>query len=1297
MFGTFHHRTSVGLVLMMLLASLSPMGLEASVLLDAEEKRFVSEVNATTFSTGNTSFTLDPNLNEMINIDHEASHRLVAGSVDMTVDPVQTHDVRALSLRGGSYLGAPMNVTEVPTGLGLVEPRIGPDGAGLSSLSVTGNLSLNGSHAYNVLEVWGNLTTAATLTLVVNTLIVQTGGQISAAATITVGASPGGSTNGYGAPGAGGAGHALAGGAGGGQNAGAGGARYGNGTEVGSAGGDSSSWYHVNAMGGHGGGIITIRAGTMIVNGSITASGDDSMDGASATSGSGHGGAGGGGGSGGTVDVRCNTLTIGSYGNIQADGGDGGDGGPGAQAGPGIGMYNGGDGGGGGSGGFVLIAAQAGGFTNNGITSALGGAAGALGALYGSGRNGVAGYAGGVGNVNVSNWAGYPVYASAADFGTFTLDKWAPDNGSLVDGGVETLATIPINTTIDLEYRTTVQGDSFTDEHWSDWVDSPTINTSLPRLTWVQFRWTMERDGGPSPVLLGLEVNHSRWNGIDNLSVEIDSRTILARAGMSAHSSTFQITAQDPRSTNISVPMADGTAVDDLQLWLNWDVDDAGESLTVFGPQGELFSTNLSERPAGLDLSLDLSGITPPASDLVLQILSTTDVLLEMDHLSVPYRVEQTLDLAPVITAYMGSVCGEWYFATAACLADYRLDSDGDSNASVLIVLDDLRLDWIDDIAPRLDLVLTPQTEPLRAQENVDVSVLDAALEPGLSTRAWWSDSTPVDLIWDGSAYSGSLATVDIDPKVAQTRDMTVELTDVNGNVAIFESATVVPIHESMPQVGALVVTPTGNTTDLGDDQYGAGTASFDFAATDYYDREDLTASLHLSPTDGPELEIPLIWSSTSMAYLGSWQTSMAHIGLWTLEVEMRETSELQGFDADGLQDGVDGRINLVDSESPVLTRFDHVPIVMLGESFTVDIAWDAWLGEEVFGTLEVRRGQTMLTMESIPRTTAGEFQVTIDTTGYGAAFCELVLSLEDAAGNAVELPEDLDTVIEVTDREWIEGVWEVATFDGLNISLGGDHLFRTRGGALSVTVNGAPALVRHNATDAGWEKNVSLLPFLPGVQFIEATLCDRQNDTVCQTWNTTVNLDPMLVIAATASCNAPDRIVEIDENVTVVSCTIRSQSQMALIVALDDQVTTLESGRSTTLSFIVNTSDIPEGLSHSWTVTATNVIGESSLIESGIANLTFPTEEEEAQAETVESNSNWIWMALAGLVLLVILTLFMLRGRSETLLDDAFWPEIDAQPTSYDELGNEWYSTPEGEHWHRPAGMQDEWTEHEG
>jgi len=148
------------------------------------------------------------------------------------------------------------------------------------------------------------------------------------------GGGSGGQCNGSGG-GGGGGGYGAAGGKGGGNDGGAGGSTYGsstNPTDPGSGGGGACGC--TSASGGSGGGVISVNSTSLVVDGTLQASGNP---GGNATG----CGRGGGGGSGGSINIL--TKNISGTGNIYAKGGKGGNG---------AGTYN--DGGGGGGGRFVL-------------------------------------------------------------------------------------------------------------------------------------------------------------------------------------------------------------------------------------------------------------------------------------------------------------------------------------------------------------------------------------------------------------------------------------------------------------------------------------------------------------------------------------------------------------------------------------------------------------------------------------------------------------------------------------------------------------------------------------------------------------------------------------------------------------------------------------------------------------------------------------------------------------------------------------------------------------------------------
>jgi hypothetical protein len=596
--------------------------------------------------------------------------------------------------------------------------------------------------------------------------------------------------------------------------------------------------------------------------------------------------------------------------------------------------------------------------------------------------------------------------------------------------------------------------------------------------------------------------------------------------------------------------------------------------------------------------------------------------------------------------------------------------------------------------------------------DSITVTTIDRALEPNLSVTAIWAGGVGQAMTWDENLqrYTTVLSTTGFDPRLSHTPSVMIVMTDAHGNSLTVEDAVMITLYPSLPQVADLVISPTGNTTLIEGHRWIGGDASFEFAVTDAFGRNNLETSLTLSPANGPEIEMPLIWSAPDAAYVTSWTTGRNHIGTWTLEVSMREPGVLQGFDADGLQEGVDARITLVDVEAPILTLFEHPSIVMIGDEFAVNISWTGPQGEAVTGEVELRLDGALMHLEPIPVTTSGSISLLFETAAYPADFYDLVLNLADASNNSALLFEGIDLEIEITDREWIEGAWAMPTFDQTNITIGGNHLFRTRAGSLDLSVNGNQILDDARVRDMGWTLEIDLLGQMPGLLFIEATLCDFSATIVCQEWNTSVNLDPLLAIEVVAHCNAPDREVDLGVNVTIVSCTIRSDSMLPISVSLtlNETIVVLQTSESASFDFVLNSSEIESDVPFIWRFEATNAIQSTEVLDEGSTKITVRSNDGASTRSKEDSGGGLIWIiaGIAAVLAAGLLITLRLRSKPEEVIEEvdgieqpeeAFTPALDALATSYDELGNEWYSTDDGEHWYRRAGLDDEWTKSEG
>ncbi|MCS5534756.1 MAG: PPC domain-containing protein, partial [Candidatus Poseidoniales archaeon] len=166
-------------------------------------------------------------------------------------------------------------------------PASGPPGAGTTNATILNTTYLNGSHAFDDLYIGcgivapcGSIVTTGDLILTVNTLTVAAGGSIIAEDYGTWNAAGVGGTtylsSSWRGDGAGGAGHYGNGGDGGGTTTSNGGSSYGVNNETGSSGGavyDSAG--NLVSASGLGGGRIIIYADTIVIYGTVSASGYD--------------------------------------------------------------------------------------------------------------------------------------------------------------------------------------------------------------------------------------------------------------------------------------------------------------------------------------------------------------------------------------------------------------------------------------------------------------------------------------------------------------------------------------------------------------------------------------------------------------------------------------------------------------------------------------------------------------------------------------------------------------------------------------------------------------------------------------------------------------------------------------------------------------------------------------------------------------------------------------------------------------------------------------------------------------
>ena len=364
---------------------------------------------------------------------HVNGSRLNAVEHLMSLSPHTSTGQINVSANSQQFLNASTDHITFGNGTINIEDYASVPGVGNTSVTVTSVVNWSGEMAFDRLTVscqagggCGVINVFDELILRVNILEIDQGARINAASMIWNGTGrgiDGFSSDFPGEAGGSGAGHRGHGGMpGGGTGTGAlfrpGGVPYGWGDEKGSSGGNVTSPLIVNqpnpghgnprphnlsSMGGAGGGKVVILARAVVIDGGIDARGGRGENGPSHPSGNGNGLHAAGGGSGGSIHIVANTVGIGTFGYVKADGGSGGYGGRGTSIGMPPGNFDGGSGGGGGSGGYVTIATKAGQFFASPLSvTAWGGSAGLRGSPSGVGSHGFNGTGGWWGHVTIS-------------------------------------------------------------------------------------------------------------------------------------------------------------------------------------------------------------------------------------------------------------------------------------------------------------------------------------------------------------------------------------------------------------------------------------------------------------------------------------------------------------------------------------------------------------------------------------------------------------------------------------------------------------------------------------------------------------------------------------------------------------------------------------------------------------------------------------------------------------------------------------------------------------------------------
>jgi hypothetical protein len=1183
------------------------------ILSEQRSTSYVGTTTKSTFSNGASELSADVGTNPSASIPLEAGYRLDNGSMNVTLEGEKIISTQTYSVASGTLNGTLTDTVRDGTSIQLMSMSSGPPGAGTNSSQLFNTVTWSGTHNYSTLELrcgissCGKIIANGDLTIYVNTLIVEQGSMIEADDLITGGTGVGSSTttpsNGRN-DGGGGAGHGGAGGAGGGTNGGSGGSSYGNGSERGSQGGGVSSSYHSAVSGGLGGGYIRIFADAIYVNGSIQANGGIGDAGSQASSGTGPGGSGGGGGSGGSIYIQTNTLDVGTYGSIKSNGGDGGDGADGAQNGPGFGMYDGGDGGGGGAGGRIIVRTQSGGLSNSGAIQALGGAGGSKGLKYGTGVDGIDGTSGSNGVVTTQTWQGYVSQSNlTTNGGSFISEPLFVQSGTLSPTFVTHNVAVPADSSLELQYRWTINGTNTSFSQWSSWEDINSSVTQYPRMKWVQFAYMFNRTGPNSPTLTSIQFETSRWTTLSNAEVSYDGFATSLSIQQTDVGFIDQISDNSSgqnHAVSIYLP-SDAKILEDVRFWLNWDnsagnvnlLDASIDSVSVWGQV-------LSPLEEGHDIILDHTtlnsqffGDTWVGPDglewrtLLIDLSFSDTTSISVSEVWMPYSLETNVNLTSAVNDAVVASCGSIYLSTAqTCLGtdlSHPLTVSGQSNPSGAPAFEytfsDVDLEFVDDISPQvLSIEHRKGTVPypdVRVMETFSLLVYDIAKEDDLTVEYLGNDWEEEDGFENAitMTYTSILEgyylyfdTTSYDPTTTHTVNMTFRVLDAHQNELFPRPTYSMTLNPAEPEATSLVINGTSliSGTEL-NGVWEVESSMFEFEVTSAYNRSDLSVELNVQRDAGSSYQVPLQWNQATTSYTGTWTPVREDIGQWGVEVVMIEVDGLLASDPDGVTVDVDALITLIDFSEPVLTSIEYEPVIQLDESQLVEIEWDGNEGESVSGWISIQsEGGEIKNMTILP-TTQTSASVQFNLLDVNDGIYSIQVYLTDDHGNSW-YDSDQNYTFEIQ-PPFITGSYSIETVNMTEVLLSGQIDWRSGSGTIDIQLENSQWSEQVELTNGVFMQIFDLGEPISPLLMFNLTACDRESSDQCESMSVNLSFEAAFDIDVDAMCEFSNAETETSDELLLVQCQVVNNGEVTTTVGFNHSLSSLASSQSVELS----------------------------------------------------------------------------------------------------------------------------------
>ena len=516
--------------------------------------------------------------------------------------------------------------------------------------------------------------------------------------------------------------------------------------------------------------------------------------------------------------------------------------------------------------------------------------------------------------------------------------------------------------------------------------------------------------------------------------------------------------------------------------------------------------------------------------------------------------------------------------------------------------------------------------------------------------------------------------------------------------------------------------------------------AMFEFAVKDTNQRMSLDVNLHLTNQNMGDIELMMNWSDTDSAYVALWQPNRDYLGSWSIEVDMRENNGLNDVDSNGLRDGLDATLFLVDRKGPVISVVDFAEEVEIGSPQFVNISWSGQEGESTSGSVSIIQESVVLGYKSILSTPMNYSSLMFETSGLEPGNYTIVIQLEDDEGNqAVQSGNGSYSFIVLP--PWFEGDLTVNAYNETSLQIIGNMTWRTGTGKITLVDTNGSISEQFTTSNGMFETFVSLDDSIEPLMTFSIESCDAENSDECLTRDITLDFATSFELNIDSFCSVTNLTLETTDSAEAVSCEVFNNGFVPttlkflhpLNASLVSESLVLIPGESGNLSISLENGSSEINRLIEWSLTAENSINNPETSSVGQVQITrsLPANSIDSSSDQLLggiSNSSSLLVLVIGLLVVISIAGVLFYRNSQSIDRDGFSdalaedytsqsiepvasesievmmhyetqqpspaisaPSADQKPTSVDGSGYEWYSSGEL-HWYRNQGSNGEW-----